>query len=98
MSPDAALIADCDELTTLLETANASDVDATAAQMARWEILAERIIAAPTHTADGVIARVRAFAAAHGVTLRGVSRCSLTYRSSRRAGGLGASIPTRSRP
>ena len=66
MSPDAALIADCDEFTRLLNSANASDVDATEAEVTRRNVLGDRIIAAPTHTTEGVIARVRALAVAHG--------------------------------
>ena len=63
---DAELISDCDEFTRRLKAANASTEDATAAEMAKWEILSDRIIAAPTRTEEGVLARVRALAAAHG--------------------------------
>ena len=64
--PDAALIADCDEFTRLLDIANASNADATDVEVTRWSVLGDRIIAAPTHTTEGVIARVRPLAAAHG--------------------------------
>lgn len=65
-SPDASLISDCDELVRLLKTANASDQDMSAAELDQWEVLGQRIITAPTHTTDGLLARIRALAAAHG--------------------------------
>lgn len=64
--PDAALIADCDELATALDRFNASGEDATDADVLRWNALERRIIAAPTRTPEGVLARVRALAASNG--------------------------------